>query len=96
MFGGMDYDKLFGILSGSVLALVFLVPRSWAGFARRLVMSLIGGFIFTTPAREYLGWAETGEYVAAAACISSFLSWWVMGAITKALETFEIFGSKSD
>lgn len=87
MEGGI-VAKLLGILSGTMLALVFDPPRSRTGFVRRTVVSLIGGFIFGHIALNFFEWPETIENMIAAWCISSASSWYVFGKARKLIDSY--------
>lgn len=73
--------KFVGAFAGSILALVFIPPKTLAGFFRRSVASLITGPIFCPVMHAQMGWADTWEYWTAAAAATSFLSWWLLGVI---------------
>ncbi len=73
--------KLLGAVSGTVLALVFLPPKTLAGFFRRSVASLICGPIFAPIAHGYLMWSSDWEHWLASAALTSFVSWWCMGLV---------------
>lgn len=80
--------RILGSIAGSVLALSLMPPRSIAGFVRRAVTSLIFGFIFAAPLREWLEWLPTSENTLASACAASFVSWWVMGSIIRIIRNW--------
>lgn len=73
--------KFAGAFSGTVLALVFIPPRTIAGLIRRSVASLICGPIFSPVAHSYLVWPNSWEHWLAAAALTSFISWWCMGVV---------------
>lgn len=73
--------KGLGSLAGTILALVFIVPKTVSGFIRRTVASLIGGIVFGPVIHVYLAWPTVWEHLVASSAIASFLSWWVMGPI---------------
>lgn len=81
--------KFIGSASGSVLALVFLPPKSLAEFVSRTVFSLISGVVFADPAREYIGWADTWQMQIAAATAVALLSWFVMGAVVRVISMWK-------
>jgi hypothetical protein len=76
--------KLAGAIAGTVLALVFIPPRTLAGFFRRTTASLICGPIFAPVLHGYLVWPNAWEHWLAAAALTSFLSWWLLGVIVSA------------
>lgn len=73
--------KFAGAFSGTILALVFIPPRTIAGLIRRSVASLICGPIFSPVAHSYLAWPNAWEHWLAAAALTSFTSWWLLGVI---------------
>ncbi len=73
--------KAAGALSGTILALVFIPPRTLAGFFRRSTASLICGPIFSPVVHSYLVWPNAWEHWLAAAALTSFVSWWLLGVI---------------
>lgn len=73
--------KLGGAIAGSVLALVFLPPKTLAGFFRRSTASLICGPIFAPVVHSYLLWPGEWEHWLASAALTSFISWWLLGAV---------------
>lgn len=73
--------KLGGAISGTILALVFLPPRTRAGFFRRTSASMICGPIFAPVTHAYLAWPNAWEHWLAAVALTSFVSWWCMGAV---------------
>lgn len=80
--------KIIGVLGGAFLALVFVPPRTIAGFLRRLFSAIVFGWLFGGPVRDYLGWAGSDENIAAAFAMAAFFSWWGMGVSTKIAEKF--------
>jgi hypothetical protein len=91
MIGESIAAKVVGVLAGTCLALVFLPPRSIAGFIRRGVAALVFGGVFGPIINDYLQWPITDERVIASGAIAAFASWWLMGGIKKIAETL---GSK--
>jgi hypothetical protein len=75
--------KLAGAFAGSVLALIFIPPKTLAGFFRRAVASLITGPIFSPITHAQFGWADTFEHHLAAAALTAFLSWWLLGLVVQ-------------
>jgi len=80
--------KLLGVLSGTLLALVFDPPRSRLGFLRRTVVAVIGGYVFGHVALNFFEWPETTENMIAAWCISSASSWSIMGRARKLIDAY--------
>lgn len=73
--------KLAGAVAGTVLALVFVPPKTLAGFFRRTTASLICGPIFAPVVHAYLIWPDAWEHWLAATALTSFLSWTGMGLV---------------
>lgn len=74
--------KIIGILAGSILALVFLPPKTIKGFMQRLASAIIFGAVAGAPLRiHYLGWDEDFDSIIGAFALASFCSWWAMGTI---------------
>ena len=73
-----------GTLAGTILALIFIPPRSMAGLFRRAIFSLISGPVFGPIALDYLKWTDTMEHQIAAMASAAFISWWLAGAIVAA------------
>lgn len=84
--------KLAGALAGTVLALVFLPPRTLWGFFRRTVASLICGPIFAPIVQAYLAWPNEWEHILASAALAAFISWFVLGIIVSSAK--RIIGNK--
>lgn len=78
--------KLLGILGGTLLALVFIPPRTVSGFVRRTIAAIVFGFFFGHIVLAYLEWAPTDENITAAWAIASFSSWYLMGISRKVME----------
>lgn len=76
--------KLLGGLAGAILALVFLPPKTLAGFFRRSIASLITGPVFAPITHAQFGWADTWEMWLAAAALTAFISWYALGVIVGA------------
>lgn len=70
-------------LAGAILALVFQAPKTRAEFVTRAVFSILSGLLFGDVVREYFKWAETWQMVVAAGALTSMLSWFIMGAVTR-------------
>jgi hypothetical protein len=88
--------KLLGALGGAVLAVVFVPPRTIKGFVRRITAALIAGPMFGPYAQAWAGFSDTWEGMAGAACLVAFASWWLMGAIKRALDVWQVKISAED
>lgn len=86
MIEGPVTAKAIGIVAGTILALVFIPPRSISGFVRRALSAVIFGWVFGHVVLDYLAWLPTDENVAAAWAIASFSSWYLMGLTKKVVE----------
>lgn len=73
--------KVAGSVAGTILALVFIVPKTLSGFIRRISASLVGGMVFGPSVHYYGGWPASWEHLMASAAIASFLCWFVMGHV---------------
>lgn len=73
--------KVAGAFAGTILALVFLPPQTLSGFFRRSTASMICGPIFAPVLHSYLLWPSAWEHWLASAALTSFISWWCMGAV---------------
>lgn len=80
--------KLLGGFAGAILALIFIPPKTLAGFFRRSLASLIAGPIFSPVTHAQMGWADTSEMWVAAAALTSFISWWMLGVVVSAAKKF--------
>jgi hypothetical protein len=78
-----------GAAAGGVLALVFAPPRSKAGFVRRSAAALICGSVFANYARTWVGFDPDSGGMLAAACLTGFASWGMMGAINRAASAWQ-------
>lgn len=81
--------KFLGAAAGAALALVFVPPKTKQGFVRRVTAALIFGTVFANYVRGYLGFAPDPEGLVAAACLTGFVSWWLMGAIKRAADAWQ-------
>ncbi len=81
--------KFMGAAAGAALALVFVPPKTRQGFVRRLTAALIFGTVFANYVRGYLGFDQDQEGLIAAACLTGFVSWWLMGAIKRAADAWQ-------
>lgn len=84
--------KAAGAVAGTILALVFIPPRTLWGFFRRATASLICGPIFAPIVKSYLAWPAEWEYILASAALAAFISWFVLGVIVSAAK--RIIGNK--
>ncbi len=75
--------KVAGSIAGSVLALIFQVPKNRAEFVTRAVFSLLCGILFSDVTRDYFKWAETWQMIIAAGAVTAMLSWFCMGAVVR-------------
>lgn len=80
--------KVIGVVAGAFLALVFDPPRSRSGFVRRTAVAFVGGYIFGHLVLKSLGWDETWDNIIAAWCLSSYISWYVMGRVKKFVQNY--------
>lgn len=87
-FGAALLIKLVGAFFGAALALVFVPPRTYRGFIRRAVASLIGGVIFAAPVSDLARFSDDLEGLLAAACLAAFASWWAMGTLIRILRAW--------
>lgn len=79
--------KVIGAISGALLAITYIQPRSISGLIRRMFVSLGFGYIGGESAYEYaiyMHWMVRGtDALIAATCGVSFFSWWVIGGILR-------------
>lgn len=78
--------KFLGAVAGSILGLVFHLPKNRTEFNRRFSLSLICGVVFCEVLRVYLGWAATIEMYLAAATATAMFSWFVVGAMIRIID----------
>lgn len=81
--------KLAGAFAGSILALVFIPPRSRREFWRRGSGSVIMGVVFAPAAIEWLKFSPNAEGMVAGGCAAAFCAWWIMGLVIRILRTYE-------
>lgn len=79
--------KAIGALAGTVLALIFRLPKNWREFKRRAAFSFLTG-IFASPLailglREVIDVPSDPETLVAIVTVTAFGSWWVAGAVLK-------------
>lgn len=86
--------KILGAVAGAIMALVFIPPKTFNGLVRRTTASLIAGPIFSPVVHSYMTWQNTLEYWLAAAALTAFVSWWVLGVVVNAAK--KIIGMKTD
>ena len=75
--------KALGSVAGAVLALIFQPPKTRPEFTTRSIFSIICGLVFSDAVKDYLHWPDTWQMFLAAAALTSMLSWFVMGAVTR-------------
>lgn len=81
--------KLLGAAAGAALALVFVPPKTYLGFIRRVTASLIGGLVFAAPAQEFIRFTPNWEGLLGGACLAAFASWWAMGTVIRVLRLWK-------
>lgn len=86
--------KIAGTLSGTIVALVFIPPKTLFGFARRAAASIIVGPIAGPVFMAWMEWPSTFDNIVAATAICSFASWWLLGAGLGALR--KAFDAKAE
>ena len=79
--------KIAGTFSGTILALVFIPPRTRAGFVRRGLAAFVFGGAFGHLPAHYLNWSLDSDYLLSSYTGTAFASWWLMGAIKRAAES---------
>ena len=77
--------RVLGAIAGTVLALVFLPPKTRTEFIRRASLSMICGIIFGDAVRDYLKWADLAQMDIASSAGTSMLSWPVVGAVIRVI-----------
>lgn len=94
--------KFLGAAAGTVLALVFVPPRTLKGFFRRGAAALISGPIFAPYVQGWVGFAPDVDGLISAACLAAFVSWWFLGTIIRIAQSswlsdrVEKFGREND
>jgi len=71
--------KLAGAGAGTVLALLFILPKTLKEAIQRGTVSFIVGYVFGSPAVHYWLIADTFENIVAASCAAAWAAWWAMG-----------------
>lgn len=82
----MDPDqnaKIFGVISGAFLALVFIPPKTKLDAVRRTASALVFGWVFGHLALGYFEWERSFENLAASYAVAAGGSWWIMGSARK-------------
>lgn len=82
--------RLIGTSGGVVIAFAMSNDaRTWNGLARRLLVSVVFGFLLAEPVAHRLGmpffYGKPWEIVAGS-CISAALGWWLMHAIIRLVQ----------
>lgn len=86
--------KIIGTLLGTLLALVFIPPRTKRGFFRRSVTAMIVGPVSSPFIAPWLashtsiepGW----DLHLGSAAAGAFCSWWMLGLLKRAIERFSV------
>lgn len=81
--------KVGGAVIGAALALIYAQPKTLAEFVTRSAFSVVAGFLFSDPLRDWLKWPITINYELASAALAAMLSWFVMGAVTRAIDAWK-------
>lgn len=81
--------KAVGSVSGAVLSLIFIPPRSVGEFARRGSASLIGGMVGGQYVHDFRTWPEGFDYYVLASALAGFVTWWGLGAIKLVAEKWK-------
>lgn len=81
--------KLAGAFAGSILALVFIPPKTRREFWRRGSGSLIMGMVFAPTALDWLKLTANIEGMITAACAAAFSAWWIMGLVIRVLRAYD-------
>lgn len=89
MIGETVAAKIIGAVAGTILALVFIPPRTWRGFFQRTAAAMVFGIVFEPVARSWGGFDPSGEGIAAGSAAAAFASWWIMGAAKRTAEIWQ-------
>ena len=81
--------KIIGSAAGAILALVFVPPKTMRGFLRRGAAALISGPIFAPYVQSWAGFTADIDGMISAACLAAFASWWLMGALKRAVDLWK-------
>lgn len=89
--------KILGSSAGTLLSLVFMLPRTIRDLFTRTIGSLVSGIVFAPQVIDYLNWdmPTAGETMVSAAALAAFTSWWMMGAITRIITVFKAPSEKA-
>lgn len=80
--------KMGGSVIGAALALIYLQPKTVAEFTTRSAFSVIAGYLFSDPLRDWMKWPAIINYELASATLAAMLSWFVMGAVVRIIEAW--------
>lgn len=84
--------KTIGTLLGTLLALVFVPPRTKRGFFRRAVTAMIVGPVsspFIAPWLASYTSIEPGwDLHVGSASVGAFCSWWALGLVKRGIDKF--------
>lgn len=88
--GPLWVERMIGAAAGSLIALIYLVPKSRQEAASRLLTSLVTGLVFAPEAGVFiatrLGLASelTGsETMLSGAAAAGFFAWWALGMLAR-------------
>lgn len=86
MIGEITAAKIAGVVGGTFLALVFVLPTSIMDAVRRMAVGLVFGWMVGPLVRDYFEWPGSPERIMASFAIAAFLSWWSLGVASKIAE----------
>lgn len=75
--------RIMGAAIGSIVALIYVPPRTKREFFQRLIVSVLTGGTVAPGVAAYMAWPALPEYYTASAAIASCLSWWVVGMVVR-------------
>ena len=75
--------KLIGSSVGSILAVIFMVPKTRTEAIRRLIFSVACGMLFSPIIRLWVDMDYSWETVTSLSGVTALVSWWLMGILTK-------------
>lgn len=82
--------KLLGSVAGTVLALIFALPKNWRDFQRRGMFSLLAGVVLTpfalTVLRRFIDIPADPETLVAVAAMTAFASWSAAGTFQRIIK----------
>lgn len=81
--------KSTGAFVGSIIAILFIPPKTRSEFVRRVAVALGTGVIFAVPAREWLGLTPDYEGLVAGACFAAIVGWWMLGMLQRVLSSWK-------